>query len=72
MAKKRSDKKARSRYVVYLDSSGEYRWRKTAGNGKIIATSGEGYTRRRKCLAAILKQDPEATIEDRTHDPKNP
>jgi len=27
----------------YTDKKGEYRWRLKAGNGKIIANSGEGY-----------------------------
>jgi uncharacterized protein YegP (UPF0339 family) len=29
----------------YIDKKGEHRWRLLAPNGKIIATSGEGYKR---------------------------
>jgi uncharacterized protein YegP (UPF0339 family) len=31
---------------VYEDMKGEWRWRMVAGNGEVIATSGEGYTRK--------------------------
>ena len=32
-----------ARFEVYEDSAGEYRWRGIAGNGEVIADSGEGY-----------------------------
>jgi len=28
---------------IYLDKNNEYRWRMVAGNGRIVADSGEGY-----------------------------
>ncbi len=31
--------------VVYQDKAGEWRWKRVAGNGEIIADSAEGYTR---------------------------
>lgn len=31
--------------VVYQDAAGEWRWKRVAPNGEIIADSGEGYTR---------------------------
>jgi uncharacterized protein YegP (UPF0339 family) len=31
---------------VYQDDSGEWRWRRTASNGEVIADSGEGYVHR--------------------------
>jgi len=31
--------------IIYQDRSGEWRWKRVAGNGEIIADSGEGYTR---------------------------
>jgi uncharacterized protein YegP (UPF0339 family) len=34
------------RIEVFRDEAGEWRWRKVARNGEIIATSGESYTRR--------------------------
>lgn len=33
------------RTVVFQDKAGGWRWRRQAGNGEIIATSGESYTR---------------------------
>lgn len=29
---------------VYQDTKGEWRWRAKAGNGRIVADSGEGYS----------------------------
>ncbi len=40
-------------YHVYRDHRGQWRWRLTAGNHRIIADSGEGYYNRQDCLAAI-------------------
>jgi uncharacterized protein YegP (UPF0339 family) len=31
--------------VVFQDKAGQWRWRRVAGNGETIATSGESYTR---------------------------
>ncbi len=31
---------------VYKDKKGEFRWRLWSPNGRIVADSGEGYTRR--------------------------
>lgn len=33
------------RFETYADSAGEHRWRLVDGNNRIVATSGEGYTR---------------------------
>ena len=30
-------------FEIYKDSAGEFRWRLRAKNGRVIATSGEGY-----------------------------
>ena len=40
--------------TVYKDTAGEWRWRATAGNGKNVANSGEGYKRRGDCLRGLL------------------
>jgi uncharacterized protein YegP (UPF0339 family) len=40
-----------ARLTVYRDDAGEFRWRLRAQNGKIIADSSEGYSRRIDCLA---------------------
>lgn len=31
------------KFEVYKDSAGEFRWRRIAANGKIVADSSEGY-----------------------------
>jgi len=31
--------------IVYQDKAGEWRWRRVAPNGDILADSGEGYSR---------------------------
>ncbi len=41
-------------FTVYRDKRKEWRWRLTASNGRILADSGEGYKRKRDCLAALL------------------
>lgn len=38
-----------SRLTVYRDAAGAWRWRLRARNGRIVATSGEGYRRARDC-----------------------
>jgi uncharacterized protein len=40
-------------FTVFKDAGGQWRWQLTASNQKIIATSGEGYTTKANCLAAI-------------------
>ena len=41
-----------SKFEVYLDNSGKYRFRLKAGNGEIIATS-QGYTTKAHCMKGI-------------------
>lgn len=36
-----------ARVKLFKDRKGEYRWRLVAKNGRIVADSGEGYSRRR-------------------------
>lgn len=40
-------------FTVYQDAAGQWRWRLQHKNGRIIADSGEAYTRRRDCLRAV-------------------
>ena len=40
-------------YRMYRDVQGSWRWRLVAGNGRIIADSGEGYHSRQDCRYAI-------------------
>ncbi len=54
------------KFEVYLDKSGEYRFRLKARNGEIIATS-EGYKAKASCLngiESVKKNAPEAPTEE--------
>ena len=52
------------KYEVYTDKAGEWRWRLIAGNGNIIAVSGEGYGQRQSCIDGIdaVKSSNELTL----------
>ena len=39
------------KWRFYEDKAGEYRWRRTAPNGKIVGASSEGYKNQDDCLA---------------------
>lgn len=41
------------RFHLFRDAAGEWRWNLRAKNGRIIATSGEGYHRERAARAGI-------------------
>jgi uncharacterized protein YegP (UPF0339 family) len=41
------------KYMMFRDAKSEWRWSLRAENGKIVATSGEGYEHRSDCLHAI-------------------
>jgi uncharacterized protein YegP (UPF0339 family) len=47
--------KKRAKGVVYQDRAGEYRWRLVSSNGRTIADSGEGYTRRFSAHEAFFR-----------------
>jgi len=36
--------------VIYQDAAKEWRWRRTAGNNRIVADSGEGYDNRQDAM----------------------
>jgi uncharacterized protein YegP (UPF0339 family) len=46
-----------TRYVVeiYKSADNEYRWRMKSINGKIVADSGEGYSRKDSAINAVRK-----------------
>lgn len=46
--------KRTSKFEVYRDSSNYWRWRFVAPNGKVLADSGQGYSRRIDALKGIL------------------
>lgn len=39
---------------LYRDSRREWRWRLRASNGRILATSSEGYRRKDDCLNGLM------------------
>lgn len=41
-----------ARVWIYNDRAGDWRWRLQGANGRIVADSAEGYTRRGDCLRA--------------------
>jgi len=42
-------------FQIYRDSSAEYRWRLRAANNETMADSAEGYKRKSRAVAAVLK-----------------
>ena len=57
-----------SRFEVYEDRGGEWRWRLVHWNGNIVADSGEGYTSRsnaKRAARGVMRSAPTASIEDR-------
>jgi uncharacterized protein YegP (UPF0339 family) len=55
-------------YLVFQDSSGEWRWHLRAANNRIIADSGEGYHNREDCLhgIALVKDSKDAPVKDKS------
>jgi uncharacterized protein YegP (UPF0339 family) len=52
--------------IVYRDKSGEWRWRRTAANGELVATSGEGYVNKKHCvdIASRVNVGTDITVEE--------
>ena len=44
---------AQPRVEFYSDAAGEVRWRFKAANGRVVATSGEGYSSKSKASAGF-------------------
>lgn len=40
----------KDKVVIYRDAEWQWRWRRTATNGRILADSGEGYEHRQWCV----------------------
>ena len=53
-----------SRFQIYRDKAGKWRWRLRAGNHRIIADSGEGYSRRAAAAKALELVRAEAFLAD--------
>lgn len=55
---------AKTKFEVYKDKKGEYRWRLLAQNGEPVATGGEGYAERRGVMNAVKKLKDWANTEN--------
>jgi len=42
---------AQDRWEIYKHADGQWRWRRTASNGRIVGASTQGYSKRCDCLA---------------------
>jgi uncharacterized protein YegP (UPF0339 family) len=42
---------AQDTWKIYQDTTGQWRWNRTAPNGKIVAASSEGYRNKADCVA---------------------
>jgi uncharacterized protein YegP (UPF0339 family) len=51
------------KFIIYYDRKKHFRWKLVARNRKIIAVSGEGFTRRRNCQKSIVRLCDGATSE---------
>jgi hypothetical protein len=51
---------------VYEDDRGEYRWRAIAGNGRIVATSGEGYVEEKYAAGMARRIFPGTPVVKKT------
>lgn len=55
-----------SRFELYEDEAGEWRWRLRHDNGNVIADSGEGYASRQKArqgIESVKENAPPAPVE---------
>lgn len=43
---------------------GDYRWRVRAANGRVIASSGEGYSNRAHCLRMVRQLFPSFQVKE--------
>ena len=58
-----------TKFQIYKDRKGEYRWRLRARNGEIIADSNEGYSSKANCkhgIDRVRQQAASAEVEDQT------
>ena len=58
-----------TKFQIYQDRKGEYRWRLRARNGEVIADSNEGYSSKASCehgIDLVKEQAASAEVEDQT------
>jgi len=49
---------------IYKDTSGEWRWREVAANGRIISDSGEGYRTKWGVKRAVRRSRPDLPVKE--------
>lgn len=57
------------RFELFEDRAGEWRWRLVHRNGNVVATSGEGYTRKHnalKGLRSVMRNAPDADVGEKS------
>lgn len=58
-----------AKFSIYKDAKGEFRWRLSADNSKIIADSGEGYKSKSDCkngIEIVKTESSNAPVNDLT------
>jgi len=45
----------RDTWEIYKDKKNEWRWRRTASNGRIVGASTEGYINKGDCIANAVR-----------------
>lgn len=66
-AGERTASESLARFEIFRDQGEEWRWRLVHRNGNVIATSGEGYTRKHnaeKGLRSVVRNAPNADVVD--------
>lgn len=49
------------KFEVYKDAKEEFRWRLKGGDGKVLATSGQGYKAKASCMNGVKLMQKEAS-----------
>ena len=49
------------KWEIYEDKAKEWRWRRTASNGKIVGSSAEGYRNKADCIANARRNGMDCT-----------
>ncbi len=58
-----------AKFELYKSPDGEFRWRLKSANGQVIATGGEGYSRKDAALngiEAVKRDSAAAAVDDQT------
>ena len=55
---------AKTKFEIYKDNKGNYRWRLLAQNGEPVASSGEGFSEMRTAMNAVKKLKDWANTEN--------